>query len=67
MGGVTPTTPFAIINPIYVDADGNGFDKPPFRAVRPKVVPPIVPEAPGVPVKSAEEILPRWRDAVHAH
>jgi hypothetical protein len=67
MGGVTATTPFALTNPIYVDADGNGFDKPPFNAVRPKVMPPIVPEPPGVPVKSAAEILPRWRDAVHSH
>lgn len=68
MGGVTPTTPFAITNPIYVDADGNGFDKPPFNPTRPKAgVMPIGREPPGVPVKSAEEILPRWHGAFHAH
>ena len=58
--------PFAITNPIYVDADGNGFDKPPFNPTRPKVMP-IVKEPPGVPVKSPEEIPERWHRAVHVH
>ena len=66
MGGVTPTTPFALTNPIYVDADGNGFDKPPFNPTRPKVMP-IVKEPPGVPVKSPEEIPERWHRAMHVH
>ena len=66
MGGVTPAAPFAITNPIYVDADGNGFDKPPFNPARPKVMP-IVKEPPGVPVKSPEEIPERWHRATHVH
>ncbi len=66
MGGVTPSAPFAITNPIYVDADGNGFDKPPFNPARPKVMP-IVKEPPGVPVRSPEEIPERWHRAMHVH
>ncbi len=37
---VSPILPFALTNPIYVDADGGGFDRPPFRAV------PMGPKAP---------------------
>lgn len=68
MGGVTGAAPFAITNPIYVDADGNGFDKPPFNPARPKAgVRPFGPALPDAPVQSPDEILPRWRDAVHSH
>lgn len=68
MGGVTPTAPFALTNPIFVDADGSGFDKPPFNPARPKSgVMPIGREPPGVPVKSADEIPERWHRATHVH
>lgn len=30
-GAVPPTAPFAFTNPIFIDADGNGYDKPPFK------------------------------------
>jgi hypothetical protein len=30
-GAVTPTAPFALTNPVFVDANGNGYDKPPFK------------------------------------
>ena len=29
-GGGTTATPFAFTNPILIDADGNGYDRPPF-------------------------------------
>jgi hypothetical protein len=66
MGGVSPAAPFALTNPIYVDADGNGFDKPPFNPTRPSMgvqpkqhVPP--------PVSRPEEIPERWHRAIHVH
>ncbi len=30
-GGPSMATPFAVTNPILIDADGNGYDHPPFR------------------------------------
>ena len=30
-GGPSVATPFAVTNPILIDADGNGYDHPPFR------------------------------------
>lgn len=68
MGGVTPAAPFAMTNPIYIDADGNGFDKPPFNpAQRSGVRDTVAPSPAPTPVSRPEEILPRWRDAVHSH
>lgn len=31
MGNFRKVTPFALTNPVYIDADGNGYDKPPFN------------------------------------
>lgn len=63
MGGDTPVFPFAFTNPIYVDADGNGFDKPPFDATRPKVQVPPPPRPVPTPVTSPEQIPARWHRA----
>lgn len=67
MGGVSPALPFAFTNPIYVDADGNGFDKPPFNPTRPRGVMPLERAPEGTPVRSADEIPARWHEAVHTH
>ncbi len=63
MGGDTPAFPFAFTNPIYVDADGNGFDKPPFNATRPKVAVEPPPKITPTPVTSPEQIPARWHRA----
>lgn len=66
MGGVSPAAPFALTNPIYVDADGNGFDKPPFNPTRPSMgVQPK--QQPPLPVSRPEEIPERWHRATHVH
>jgi hypothetical protein len=65
-GSVPPSAPFALTNPIYVDADGNGFDKPPFNPARPSGVQPK-PLPPQRPVTAPEEIPARWHEAFHAH
>jgi hypothetical protein len=58
-GKVTPTIPFAFTNPIFIDADGNGFDHPPFKASAKRVVPPSAPA--GVPLPGdLESIRRRW-------
>lgn len=66
-GARNPAKPFAFTNPIYVDADGAGFDHPPFhplRPSRPHVPPP--PPAPARPVKvSAKDMLELIRQAQH--
>ena len=36
-GGGSSATPFAFTNPILIDADGNGYDHPPFARVRSRV------------------------------
>jgi len=36
-GGPAAATPFAFTNPILIDADGNGYDHPPFARVRSRV------------------------------
>jgi hypothetical protein len=66
MGGVTPATPFALTNPIYVDADGNGFDKPPFNPARPSQG--VQPRQQPPPVVTSPDQFPqRWHEVVHVH
>jgi hypothetical protein len=62
-GADTPAFPFAFTNPIYVDADGNGFDKPPFNPAAPKQGVMPIPRAPPTPVRTPEEIPERWHRA----
>lgn len=58
-GASSPTAPFAITNAVLIDADGNGYDHPPF------VVPRSLPVAPRRPPElpkdtSVEAIRARW-------
>ncbi|MCC6334667.1 MAG: CehA/McbA family metallohydrolase [Myxococcales bacterium] len=63
------TRPFAFTNPVLIDADGNGYDHPPFRPTRPSPGPRKASgekkQEPG-PLEEAE-IIRRWREASHAH
>jgi hypothetical protein len=57
-----PTRPFAFTNPIFIDADGSGYDKPPFEpsgAVAGGDVEKMAPLRRQEPL-SQEEILKRW-------
>ncbi len=66
-GGGTLATPFAFTNPILIDADGNGYDRPPFMRVRSRVQNPQ--PMPVLPPKerSPEELLRGWGEAFGAH
>jgi hypothetical protein len=67
-GGVSPTAPFAFTNPIYIDADGNGFDHPPFAPPGGAHKPAPLPKpAPRVPPATEAELLERWGRWFHAH
>ncbi|MBX5482957.1 MAG: CehA/McbA family metallohydrolase [Myxococcaceae bacterium] len=59
---VKPALPFALTNPIYVDADGNGFDHPPFHppGATSSLRPPPSRPAPGSRPPTPEEFLERW-------
>ncbi len=61
-GGGSFATPFAFTNPILIDADGNGYDHPPFVRVRSRVQgggpAPVVPR-----LLSADEMLRGWGKA----
>lgn len=62
-GGASSATPFAFTNPILIDADGNGYDHPPFARVRSRVqqAPAPIPLQPrGL---TADEQLRRWGEA----
>lgn len=64
-GTGSANAPFAFTNPVLIDADGNGFDHPPFtrsrrgRAVQ-KTTEPALPLTP-------DEQLRRWGEVFHAH
>ncbi|MBI5545196.1 MAG: CehA/McbA family metallohydrolase, partial [Deltaproteobacteria bacterium] len=46
-GGAKPVVPFALTNPVFVDADGGGYDKPPFDPpARRSPLPPPPPRGP---------------------
>lgn len=65
----SPSRPFAFTNPVLIDADGNGFDKPPFQ--RPKPGPRKLararPTAPPLVPMDEAEIRRRWRAVFHGH
>jgi len=62
-GSLKEAKPFAFTNPIFVDADGGGFDHPPFspptRSQAP--LPPRAPKPTRPP--TAEELVEMWRAA----
>lgn len=62
------TAPFAFTNPIFVDADGNGYDKPPFdpTGMAPGPRKPSEPKKPSPPLDEAE-IIRRWGAQFHGH
>lgn len=71
-GKAGDVTPFAITNPILIDADGGGYDRPPFNRSLPAGEPPASPapkfarpvEAPqpSGPI-TAERLIDAWREA----
>jgi hypothetical protein len=63
----TATAPFALTNPVFIDADGNGYDKPPFNpaAPRSRALPPARPVL-TVPATEAE-VARRWGEQLLAH
>ena len=65
-GGPTTARPFAFTNPILIDADGNGYDHPPFRLVRSRVLPEPPPVRPQrlPPVEALPE---RWGESFPSH
>ncbi len=57
-------TPLALTNPVFIDADGGGYDKPPFRPTSPMPPAPL----PGpTPALSERELLQRWGDFMLGH
>jgi hypothetical protein len=50
-GGAKPVAPFGFTNPVFVDADGNGYDHPPFN--------PPPRQGPPAPVEPRPRRLPR--------
>jgi hypothetical protein len=65
--GVSGTAaPFAFTNPIYVDADGNGYDKPPFTRPRLGAIP-LPSETKPPPSTDPDDIARRWGEQFHAH
>lgn len=63
--GGTPATPFAFTNPILIDADGSGYDKPPFLRARSNLPRPVRAPLPG-PLPP-EEQLHRWGERFGGH
>lgn len=62
------TWPFAFTNPVFIDADGDGYDKPPFARARLGALPPQPPpEPPPAPSQAPEAVLRRWGERFHAH
>ncbi len=61
-GVVSPTAPFALTNPVFVDANGNGYDKPPFKTsgAAPRLTPHHAEELPVVWPVSTDEMVQRW-------
>jgi hypothetical protein len=67
-GGMSFTAPFAITNPIWIDADGNGYDKPPFKAAgnSPRKTSHHAEQLPVQSATSVQEALRRWGSFVQA-
>ncbi|MFO0593884.1 MAG: CehA/McbA family metallohydrolase [Myxococcaceae bacterium] len=67
-GTGTTNVPFAFTNPIFIDADGNGYDHPPFRGIRSTTRPPPAPgprPAPQTPTPA--QLVDGWQRAFDAH
>jgi hypothetical protein len=66
-GQIPLTAPFAFTNPIFIDADGNGYDKPPFKAQG--LVGPRKRGAAHVQDTASDEasILRRWKTNFEGH
>ena len=58
MGGVTATTPFALTNAVFIDADGNGYDHPPFNVTLGARTPAPTPKKPQA--LSPQQVMERW-------
>ena len=63
MSPVALTGPFAFANPVFIDADGNGYDNPPYAdeaatlpAAQERWTPPAVPSAPITPAELFETV-----------
>lgn len=66
-GSTAATTPFALTNPILIDADGNGYDHPPFTAPRSLAPKPVArPPPPPLPTDEAS-IVKRWGEVFDGH
>lgn len=67
----TPTFPFAVTNPIYIDADGNGFDRPPFDpdSTGGVTLPvnPVKPRPGALGVPGRQDFLDAWGERFHLH
>ena len=61
-GSVTATMPFALTNPVFIDADGNGYDKPPFKptGATKRLTARHGQQLPVAPPESIEEMVSRW-------
>jgi hypothetical protein len=65
VGGGTFATPFAFTNPIFIDANGGGYDTPPFMRTR-SLVRPLPPVPLPLPEQlSPDEQLRRWGERFH--
>lgn len=65
-GSVADPKPFAFSNPIIIDADGNGYDHPPFDPVIHKMAPKPAPPKPPLPTDEAS-VLQRWGEVFSGH
>jgi hypothetical protein len=65
-GTVPPVTPFAFSNPIFIDADGNGYDHPPFHPGPGKRARPELPKAKALPMDTAS-VRRRWGQYFGGH
>jgi|GEM_PF-1435344 len=65
-GASQPTAPFALTNPVFIDANGGGYDKPPFKTSG-STRRVALPEPEIVPPGSVEEMLQRWGAFVGTH
>ncbi len=67
-GNVGATAPFALTNAILIDADGNGYDHPPFSAPRSLGPRPFAAPAPQGPLPMDDaSVAKRWGEVFHGH
>lgn len=63
----TPVLPFALTNPIFVDADGNGYNNYPFNPPPPPGAAPPPPEPPVYGPVTSESLRKAWEVIGHGH